>query len=110
MEIKMVDNFPDLNSRKFEQWLIVKDNCEIVGINGKCGFCPIAQYANEIYPITNDWWMFGSEMFWRRNIQGKDYKLPEWAEHFIALIDLIGQGREIKKEEAIDTLKKALER
>jgi hypothetical protein len=89
---------PVINIENFKQWLESKPSDETIGIKASCGKCPIAQYLNENFPLTDyNWWLVNGTQY--SCIQAKSdrliWMLPEWAKEFVSQIDNLRTGSNI---------------
>ncbi len=80
---------PVINKDNFRQWLESKSEGEEIGIKASCGKCPIAQYLNENFPLSdNNWWIVNGKHYYPfAKTHLYIYNLPEWAKEFVSQID-----------------------
>lgn len=98
---------PVINIENFKQWLESKSDNEEIGLKASCGKCPIAQYLNENFPLTDmNWWIVNGEHYYP--FAKSDLYItimPEWAKEFVSQIDNLKTGsNKVTKENCLEVV------
>ena len=88
-----------LDREGFREWLLSKDEEEVVGYQCVSIMCPIAAYIGS---VTEDVVSVGIQEYFMGECSNK--KSPKWVSTFVCLIDIARGGPAVKAGSALDIL------